>query len=381
MSPNGRIPAADDTRQRAPSILIVDDMPSTGFLLESMLSAEGYHGRVFQRAMMALQAAHEEPPHLILLDINMPEMNGYELCRQLKAAPLLKDIPVIFISALNETVDKVEAFRMGGVDYLTKPFQLEEVQARVETHLKIRTLQRRLTAQNETVKQQNLLLDEWNTNLKHRVMQQTVLVRTRLEEANRRKKSIQETSDLLLLMYVDLLNRSNRLLGNNNQIVVDLAESMMETLQLPSSQREEIKIAAFIHDIGLFIDSDHPLNRSTFPESDEHGNHSINGTELLAAGRRLREIRLILRHQHDEYDGSGFPDGLAGEKIPLGSRIIHLARFINTVHARQTGIKAADEMNSELAAVMGSKFDPALAAAARKAVTEVLHAVDPSQEP
>jgi two-component system, sensor histidine kinase and response regulator len=113
-----------------------------------MLSAQGYHVRVVQRAMAALQAAREEPPDLVLLDINMPEMNGYELCRQLKTDPLLKDIPVIFISALNEAMDKVEAFRMGGVDYLTKPFQLEEVQARVETHLKIRILQRRLGDQN-----------------------------------------------------------------------------------------------------------------------------------------------------------------------------------------------------------------------------------------
>ncbi|MDO8803120.1 MAG: response regulator, partial [Elusimicrobiota bacterium] len=87
---------------------------------------------------MALQAARNDPPDLILLDINMPEMNGYEVCRQLKADERLKDIPVIFLSALTETMDKVKAFGLGGVDYITKPFQFEEVEARVETHLELR---------------------------------------------------------------------------------------------------------------------------------------------------------------------------------------------------------------------------------------------------
>ena len=141
----------DETQQKASSILIVDDMPSTGLLLEIMLSAQGYGTRVVQSAMAALQAAREEPPDLVLLDINMPEMNGYELCRHLKADPQLQEIPVIFISTLDEAMDKVEAFRIGGVDYLTKPFELEEVLARVETHLKIRLLQRRLCVQNENL--------------------------------------------------------------------------------------------------------------------------------------------------------------------------------------------------------------------------------------
>jgi DNA-binding response OmpR family regulator len=111
----------DDAQQ---NILIVDDMPSTGLLLKILFSAKGYHVRVFQESREALRAAHVEPPDLILLDINMPDMNGYELCQKLKDDTLLKDIPVIFISALSEAMDKVEAFRMGGVDYLTDQRQL-----------------------------------------------------------------------------------------------------------------------------------------------------------------------------------------------------------------------------------------------------------------
>jgi DNA-binding response OmpR family regulator len=94
--------------------------------------------RSFPLGRLALAAADQKPPDLILLDINMPEMNGYEVCERLKSSALLSDIPVIFISALNATEDKVKGFRSGGADYVSKPFQFDEVAARVETHLKLR---------------------------------------------------------------------------------------------------------------------------------------------------------------------------------------------------------------------------------------------------
>jgi two-component system sensor histidine kinase/response regulator len=126
----------------APNILIVDDTPANVLLLVRMLTERGYKPRPVLSGKLALEAARREPPDLILLDITMPEMNGYELCEQLKADAALKAIPVIFISSLNETIDKVKAFRVGGVDYVTKPFQFEEVYARVQTHLQLRRLEK-----------------------------------------------------------------------------------------------------------------------------------------------------------------------------------------------------------------------------------------------
>jgi len=123
-------------------IMVVDDNPTNLKLLEDMLREHGYDVRSFPRGRLALTAADQEPPGLILLDINMPEMNGYEVCEHLKASSSLAAIPVIFLSALNETEDKVKGFRSGAVDYISKPFQFEEVQARVETHLKLRRAQR-----------------------------------------------------------------------------------------------------------------------------------------------------------------------------------------------------------------------------------------------
>jgi two-component system, sensor histidine kinase and response regulator len=129
-------------QEQAPTILIVDDSPANVLLLVRMLTERGYTARTALSGTLALQAVRTELPDLILLDITMPEMTGYEVCERLKADTALKDIPVIFISALNETIDKVKAFHVGGADYVTKPFQLEEVYARIQTHLQLRRLER-----------------------------------------------------------------------------------------------------------------------------------------------------------------------------------------------------------------------------------------------
>jgi len=126
------------------SILVVDDTPANLQVLAGMLKDRGYKVRPVLSGKLALLAAQRDPPDLILLDINMPEMNGYEVCEHIKADDTLKGIPIIFISALTEPLDKVKAFAIGGVDYLTKPFQMEELHARVETHLKLRRLQMEL---------------------------------------------------------------------------------------------------------------------------------------------------------------------------------------------------------------------------------------------
>jgi DNA-binding response OmpR family regulator len=134
-------------------IMIVDDNPANLKLLEDMLVQQGYEVRSFPRGRLALAAAMKNPPDLILLDINMPEINGYEVCERLKSTGTLSDIPVIFLSALNETQDKVKAFQSGAVDYISKPFEFEEIHARVEMHLKLHDLQRALKLQNERLEE------------------------------------------------------------------------------------------------------------------------------------------------------------------------------------------------------------------------------------
>lgn len=129
-----------DASEHRSSILVVDDTPENLKVLSGMLRNKGYEVRPVTSGKLALKAILSKAPDLMLLDINMPDMDGYQLCEQIKSEPLTKDIPVIFISALSETLDKVKAFSAGGLDYITKPFQFEEVNARVETHLMLRRL-------------------------------------------------------------------------------------------------------------------------------------------------------------------------------------------------------------------------------------------------
>lgn len=144
----------DDLQATKGNILIVDDTPENLRLLSTMLAEKGYKVRSVINGEMALMGVKAAPPDLILLDINMPEMNGYEVCQTLKAEPQFCEIPVIFISALDEVLDKVKAFSIGGVDYITKPFQFEEVLARIENQLALRHLQKQLQEQNQRLQQE-----------------------------------------------------------------------------------------------------------------------------------------------------------------------------------------------------------------------------------
>lgn len=141
------------------SILVVDDTPANLQVLVGLLKERGHRVRPVLEGRLALRAARAEVPDLILLDINMPDMNGFEVCEQLKADPKLADTPVIFISGNTETVDKVRAFSVGGVDYVTKPFQMAEVEARVATHLELRRKRRELQESLEALRRLETLRD------------------------------------------------------------------------------------------------------------------------------------------------------------------------------------------------------------------------------
>jgi signal transduction histidine kinase/DNA-binding response OmpR family regulator len=148
-------------------ILIVDDVPDNLRVLSAMLGQQGYKVRKVLNGRLALAATNSAPPDLILLDIRMEGMDGYEVCQRLKASVQTASIPIIFLSALNDVLDKVKAFEVGGVDYITKPFQVEEVLARVENQLTIRSLQKQL--------------QEYNTVLEIRVEERTSQLQTMLE--------------------------------------------------------------------------------------------------------------------------------------------------------------------------------------------------------
>ncbi|HBF34281.1 TPA: hypothetical protein DDW35_06930 [Candidatus Sumerlaeota bacterium] len=205
------------------SILVVDDAAENLRLLCSLLEQQGYQVRPALNGNLALKTAELHPPDLILLDINMPDMNGYEVCCRLKSNPNLSDIPVVFISALNETIDKVKAFGVGAVDYVTKPFQFEEVEARVRTHVEIRKLRQRQQEHNEHLEE---LVNERTQELE--------MAKARLAILDKAK------SDFLRLIAHELRTPLNGLLGisellfdecKNNQTASDYHEVFMQARQ------------------------------------------------------------------------------------------------------------------------------------------------------
>jgi len=152
--------AEDASSARLPCVLVVDDTIDNLRLLSDILDHRGYEVRAVTSGAQALLAAAADPPDLILLDITMPDMDGYEVCRRLKAQPASRDVPVIFLTALNETADKVKGFDIGGVDYVTKPFQVEEVLARVQTHVALRQAQVALAESNTHLRALEQLRDD-----------------------------------------------------------------------------------------------------------------------------------------------------------------------------------------------------------------------------
>jgi two-component system sensor histidine kinase/response regulator len=216
-------------------IMIVDDNPANLRLLEDMLLQQGHEVRSFPRGRLALAAALRNPPDLILLDINMPEMNGYEVCEHLKSTEGISGVPVIFLSALDETEDKLKAFRSGAVDYISKPFEFEEVHARVETHLKLHDLQRALKLQNEH-------------------LAETVAARTReLAEANERLTILDRSkNEFLRLISHEFRTPLNGLLGVG-EIILDGMDSTVEGKELREMFEESRRRIISILDDALLL--------------------------------------------------------------------------------------------------------------------------------
>ena len=232
-------PMTDQSTFQHGTIMVVDDNPANLRLLEDMLRPHGYDVLSFPRGRLALSAADREPPQLILLDINMPEMDGYAVCKRLKSSTRLSNIPVIFLSALNSTEDKVKAFRSGAVDYISKPFEFEEVRARVQTHLKLHDLQRALERQNEQ-------------------LEETVAARTReLAGANERLTLLDRSkNDFLNLISHELRTPLNGLLALG-ELILEGSGSQLGSEQLRDIfQQSSSRILSIVDDALLLTHID-----------------------------------------------------------------------------------------------------------------------------
>jgi len=262
------------------TIMVVDDVPANVRLLGGILRTQGYRVRECLNGCAALAAAADQPPDLILLDIMMPEMNGYAVCERLKADEKLASIPVIFLSSLSDAPDKVQAFSAGGVDYITKPFQIDEVQARVETHLKIRRLQveletknRKLIESNERLQELEALRDSLVHMIIHDLRNPLTAISTfayLLETAERENLSakglayvghIVQSTDCLIEMSSSMLDVSKMESGQMqlNLAACDLGAIAREIVSRLEALKGERQIALALPEQPVFVRGDAQL--------------------------------------------------------------------------------------------------------------------------
>ena len=297
------------------TIMIVDDTPANLTLLQDMLRIEKHRVLAFPQGALALKAAASNPPDLFLLDIVMPEMDGFEICRRLKADEKLKDIPVLFISSLSDNLDKVQAFEAGGVDYITKPFQFEEVHARVSVHLNLYRTQARLKMINENLEK---LVQE---KVKEKYFAQMAIIEAISNLTEHRGQNTKEH-----------IGRAKRLC---KALMEGLRKKPKFTYVIDDAFFENVYHAAPLHDIGKVAIPDTILlkqGKLTAEEFEIMKTHAIIGSETLkiALDSDVRNPFVdtgmsIARSHHERWDGSGYPDGLSGEDIPLAARIMSLA--------------------------------------------------------
>jgi cyclic di-GMP phosphodiesterase len=297
------------------SVLVVDDVPSNVALLTAMLVGRGYVVDAVTTGQEALRRAEASPPDLILLDISMPGMDGFETCRRLKANPLVATIPVIFLSALSDPLDKTQAFKAGGVDYVTKPFETREVLARVETHLRLARLQRELEENNRT--------------LQARVEAQV--------------REISEAHLATITALSKLAESRDDETGNHIVRVEHYCQALARTLAEGSdfapardpAFASNLFHASPLHDIGKVALPDAILLKPGPLAPEERRTmegHTLLGASTLAAVQArypnnafLNMGIAIARSHHERWDGTGYPDGLVEEAIPAAARIVFLA--------------------------------------------------------
>ena len=332
------------------NILIVDDIAENLDILSSMMKGQGYDSRPVPNGNLALQAARNYPPDLILLDINMPAMDGYEVCRELKADPNLEKIPVIFISGLTETKDIVKAFNAGGADYVTKPFQFEEVSARVSTHLKLRQM---MAGLEELVQEKVKEISESQIA--------TIYALAKLSESR----------DDLTGKHIDRVGAFIRLIAENMKHHPDYRRI------ITNQYIDLIENASSLHDIGKVGIPDNILlkpGKLTLEEFNEIKKHTIIGSETLQSvsvrypKNSLVKIGIeIARSHHERWDGKGYPDGLSGESIPLSARIVAMSDVYDALRTERPYKKGMphDACCKIIVDGEGSQFDPGVISAFR----------------
>jgi putative two-component system response regulator len=262
----------------AQRILVVDDNPSVSHLLQQMLVAEGHAVETAGDGMDALETVARHAPDLILLDLDMPRLDGFEVCRQLKTSPVTRLIPVIIITAQTAFESKLQAWDLGADDFLTKPFQRVEVLARCRCLLRIKGL---------------------------------------VEE--------RESAEAVVFALARAVEAKSPYTHGHSERVKDYALRLAEQVGLAAEELDTLAKGALLHDIGKISTPDAILNKPgplTAAEFAVVKDHTWQGAHIVEPLRSLRDTLPLIRWHHERLDGRGYPDALRADRIPLIVRIL-----------------------------------------------------------
>ena len=331
-------------------ILIVDDEPTNLAVLTQILQPY-YRVRAARSGELALKAVASPPrPDLVLLDIMMPELDGYAVLAKMREQPDNHDIPVIFVTALNADEDERRGFELGAVDYLTKPIRPAIVLARIRAHIELKAARDRLADQN--------------AELEAKVAERTAELKTAFDKVERAHASLKKTYFGTLMAISARADVRGASLGAPARRVSEIARHVAHQMGMPQIDFQDVFVAALLHDIGMIGLPDDLLNKPassmTRAEAMQYRRHPIMGADALKRIEALSGIAEMVRHHHENYDGSGFPDGLSALNIPLGARIIGpIADYDSLVR----GTLAAQPMSSKQSCQFimegrGTRYDP-----------------------
>jgi putative two-component system response regulator len=335
----------------AAKILVVDDDRRIRTVLADILTAEGYQARQAGNGLEALEAMEQWPPDVVLLDINMPVMDGLEAIQRIKANPAMKHIPIVIVTGIDDTEARLEGLRLGADDFLLKPPHVPELTARVRSLVQVKAYHDHLL--------------NYQRELEERVDRRTRDLRRTLEEltlANERLKLSSLSTIYCLCRAAEYKDEGT---AAHIQRIGDYARALSGQLGMSEEEQEMLLYATPMHDIGKIGIPDRILLKPGKLDAEEWKimkQHTIIGAQILAveATGFLGIARTVALSHHEKWDGSGYPYGLKGEKIPLSGRIAAVADVFDALSSERPYKRALALEESAQIVVdgRGSQFDP-----------------------
>ncbi len=306
---------------------------------------------------------------LILSDQRMPGMSGAEFLE--KSRQISPDTVRMVLTGYADINATMDAINKGGASrYISKPWDDGMLVQTIRDGVRQFTLQQENRRLTELVQKQNLELQEWNTNLKQKVLDHTGTIRKQNEELSDKNLRIKRSFSEIIGVFSRLVELTGRRQQNHAHNVAEISIGIAKDLGLSEKEVEQIQTAALLHDIGEIGIPDSILGMKLPMMSSEERRiylqHAVRGQTAIDAVEEMREVGRIVRHHHEHFDGKGYPDGVAGDGIPVGARIIAIADFIDREMSDQSGEVALDSALTKAQGQQGKQLDPTLIKHARR---------------